>query len=435
MRFFGVLIGAATLLLAASSGTVRAEVDLWPLLEISEETTTVVFPFYVRDRQTAQIARIREERVEVELGEGDAALAREVIRPGGAFGGLSYDQLVARGPGPLEVPDFLMLFPWYYRTDYGRDHHVLWPLLKVSDGRVARVAPLWFGSETRFTLLPLIHRTPEHTIWSIPPAYWRRDGSFQGVFPLYAKFEHELVTFPWYYRSREPDARVDSLVPLFHYRRDASSSRFSSLLYGRWRSPSRSATWAAPLYLRTSTPEVSRTWYFPLWLSTERTHPGYSSSWSSLVWPLYEAKEVRASDGSLSERRHSVLLFLVGRATRPTGSVAWAAPLFYYQRSGEPQRPAQSSLLLLPLYLDQRSRDVSRTWLFPIWMSTQKTTPSDESLSWYAILWPLYARQESRSADGSLLERNRRFLFFSDTLDRDGHRTFKVLGFPVLERM
>jgi hypothetical protein len=416
MRFFGLRIGVTIIGLAAlvaASGDARAEIDLWPLVEISDETTTILFPFYVRDRQSARIVRLAEGEVEVDLG-GDEV---DRVEPGGELLGLSYDELAAHGPGPLEVPDFLMVFPWYYRTHYGRDHHVVWPLFKLSDGRVARVAPLYFGSENRFTLLPLIHRTPDHTFWSIPPAYWRRNGSFQAVFPLYAQFEDELITFPWYYRSRDSQSKVDSLLPFFHYQRDAFGSRFTSLLFGRWTSPSSSTTWG-PLYLRTLSPEVSRIWYFPLWLSTEKRHPDFSSSWSSFLW-LYERKDAHWRDGSLLDERRTFLFFLFGKVTQPNRSAIWGDPIFYYERGQDPQH----------------FTDVSRTWLFPFWLSTRKTTPDDESLSWYSILWPLFAREETRSRDGSLLERRRSFLFFSDHLDREGRRTFKVLGFPVLERM
>ena len=72
-RNFGSQLRAtATLLLAlASPLSVHAAVDAWPLLEIDEDTTTVLYPLYVDDG------------------------------------------------------DFQMVFPLYYRTNEGRDHHAV----------------------------------------------------------------------------------------------------------------------------------------------------------------------------------------------------------------------------------------------------------------------------------------------------------------------
>ena len=71
----------------------RADVDLWPLLETSEDSTTVLYPSYVHESE------------------------------------------------------FLMVFPFFYRTNEGQDYHYLWPLIKVAEGRLTRAAPFWFNSE------------------------------------------------------------------------------------------------------------------------------------------------------------------------------------------------------------------------------------------------------------------------------------------------
>jgi hypothetical protein len=69
-------VSLSLLLSVCAAAEARADVDLWPFLELSDRQTTVMYPFYVH--------------------EGD----------------------------------FMMVFPAYYRTNEGHDHHVLWPLAK-----------------------------------------------------------------------------------------------------------------------------------------------------------------------------------------------------------------------------------------------------------------------------------------------------------------
>ena len=74
--------------------------------------------------------------------------------------------------------DFLMVAPFYTRTREARDHHVLWPMLKVSDGRLQRLAPLYFSDQPgEFTLLPLIRQSDAGTFWLLPPAWFLRTES------------------------------------------------------------------------------------------------------------------------------------------------------------------------------------------------------------------------------------------------------------------
>ena len=105
------------LALALISLSARAfSIDAWPLLEKTPKSTTVLYPFYVHEGK------------------------------------------------------FLMLFPAYYRTNEGRDQHFVWPLVKTSDGRLTRVAPVWFsGNEKEYVLFPLIWQNEESTFWSVPP--------------------------------------------------------------------------------------------------------------------------------------------------------------------------------------------------------------------------------------------------------------------------
>jgi hypothetical protein len=92
----------AALGMLAGARPARADVDLWPLFETSERGTSVLYPLYVKE-------------------------------------------------GP-----YVLVFPAYARTSEGRDHHVFWPLVKVSEGRLERVAPLWFANrQGDYTLCPV----------------------------------------------------------------------------------------------------------------------------------------------------------------------------------------------------------------------------------------------------------------------------------------
>jgi hypothetical protein len=361
-----VLVVLASLTLPVAGA--RGDVDLWPALVLSEDETVMLYPFYVRERQSARITSVEGGRVEILLGSEEEG-ARESLAPGEGFGGLSHSELVERGVGPLETPDFLMMFPWYYRTNHGRDHHVLWPLFKSSRGRVERAAPLWFQGENSFTLLPIIHRTSDLTLWAIPPTVLSRDGSMTAVFPLFLRRQHELYVAPTYYRTRRPgEPAVDALLPLWIHRRDAASSLVSLLvLFGWQRGPESEAEWAFPLF--------------------------------------YDQRE--------RERRRTGLLF----------------PIYYRERE-----PDSARTWLLPVFVERGSL-VSRTWVVPFWLSTREHRERGEVRTWLSVLWPLYSREEVRSASGKLAERRRRFLVFADRLERDGRRTLSVFGIPIRESL
>jgi hypothetical protein len=353
----------------------RADIDLWPLLEVSDESTTVLYPLYVREGK------------------------------------------------------FLMIFPLYYRTNEGRDHHLLWPMLKESEGRVTRVVPLWFSEDqSTFTLFPLIRQTPEYTLWSVPPTYFRRDrsfrllfpfyarsGSFQlffplyvraehfeSVFPLYARSEHWLYTFPTYYREREPGKpQIDLLWPLFRWKRDDDQDvlNIAWRLFGWDRARDERKLWAGYLFHR------------------ERA----SDSWWDLIFPVYSAYR----EGN----KRGFLLLPYYQVRAPNLSTTGVLPIFKRHREADTK-----SLLLIPYY-QLRSPDESKTALFPfVWRSRKIDETSSEVSESLSMLWPAYKKTERRSAEGELRERYRRFLIFSDRLDRTGIRTFQIFGIPISER-
>lgn len=166
-----VLIALSVGLGAAPAATA---VDAWPLYQRDEAGTTVFYPLYVH--------------------EGD----------------------------------FLMVAPLYTRTNQGRDHHLLWPVVKVSDGRLERLAPFYFSDhDQEFTLLPLIRQTQRGTFWALPPSYFSRSADAKStlVFPLYGDFRdgEERTTWvgPWY-RQREPLVRKHGVLPLYTHAEEQS---------------------------------------------------------------------------------------------------------------------------------------------------------------------------------------------------------------------
>jgi len=186
--------GAATLAaLLTVPAVASADVDLWPLFEKTEDSLTVLYPFYVKEKS------------------------------------------------------FRMVLPFYYRTNEGRDHHVLWPLFKVSDGRVVRAAPIYYSGEDQaeLTIFPLYKRTKDYTLTLIPPRYTTQDDRAEIVFPLYAWTSEERaqggetealdVLWPMYQRAVERDAQGAVVSQsrrflLFSDVREASGARTFKML-------------------------------------------------------------------------------------------------------------------------------------------------------------------------------------------------------------
>ena len=253
----------------------RADVDLWPLLEIDDDTTTVAYPLFVKDG------------------------------------------------------DFMMVFPLYTRTNGARDHHVLWPLLKTSEGRLTRLAPLYFSAhEDEFTLFPLIRQTPDYVAWSVPPVYADRHEKFWMLFPLYLRDDDLHLAFPNLYFENGPggsrrfgsvgifdyaregddrtlhaplwlagarfggDTRWSYLAPLYAWREDPEREMLFILTYYRTRSAVRESTGVFPFYA----------------VAEERGSSRRKHSWS-VLWPLYERVEVVDEGGALLSRQRRFLLF------------------------------------------------------------------------------------------------------------------------------
>jgi hypothetical protein len=187
--------GAALLTgLCLSPGRASADVDLWPLFEKTDDSLTVLYPFWVQEKS------------------------------------------------------FHMVLPFYYRTNEGRDQHVLWPLFKFSEDRgLVRAAPVYYGGEEagEFTLFPLYQHTAEHTITLIPPRYTTADDQVEIIFPVYAytsetnaaneRTESLNLFWPLYERSVARAANGQTTEQsrrflLFSDERDAQGRRTFSVL-------------------------------------------------------------------------------------------------------------------------------------------------------------------------------------------------------------
>lgn len=331
MRGLRSLVAVALLLAPAAAGASRPKIDAWPFLELDDDTTTVLYPLFSK--------------------EGDSVTA----------------------------------FPFYYRTNDGRDHHVLWPMAKVSEGRVERVAPFWFSGEESYTFFPLIHRTKESTLLLVPPSMWTHDGDFAAFLPFYARVDDDAFYAPNVFVSREtgPDGeRVLSglnVFPLFGFGRAANGPRrtLTMLLLAQ-------TQWGG---------EGRESYLVPL--GGLRT-----GSTDDFVWLLntYRSRDVK--------------LF---------------APL-YYQRS----KPDDRERWVLS-WREKRSpaRDVSA--VYPFYATTSERLDDGRLGRKQSVLWPIYRRDEVRSSEGRRESRTRRFLFFKDETQADGSRRFSILGWPVSE--
>lgn len=270
---------AAAVLLAGSAARADAPardgIDLWPLLVANDEETTVLYPLFVHE------------------------------------------------------PGFTLVLPAYARTRDGRDHHLLWPLLKLSDGRLERAAPFWFRrGDGEFTLFPLVHQTRRGTLWLLPPIWLAENAPFQAVFPLYLHDGERWYVAPNFYLDDPPgdDLRVASLG-LFDWERRGDERALSIALlargswgpegrsalllpvYGRVESPDEQLHWLGPVYSR-KTPGRHARGVFPFVM---RAQGGLDAAEShdrlSILWPLYTRSVSRDPDGAVVERERRFLLF------------------------------------------------------------------------------------------------------------------------------
>ena len=411
----------------------RAGVDLWPLLEISEGRTTVLYPFYVH--------------------EGN----------------------------------FLMVFPFYYRTNEGKDAHLAWPLVKISEGRLTRFMPVWYGADKEsFTFFPLIRQTPDYTFWMIPPIEHWGNGQFFAVYPFYARFQSGYFVFPALYRNKTAQEDVWGFLPFYWRASEGDKRTLWALPYYQKRGGGESCTAVLPFFSRTVAAEAESLWVMPyyqlrapdevvtkvwpffsrsavgdeesLWLLPyERTRSPQRSS--DTVWPVFH----RSHDSKGSnlwfllyyqmqspDKYCHIFWPLFERSAEGKKKILWTFP-YYQERS-----PEGSTTAVWPIFARTRKDETESRWVIPYY---QKRGPQETYTALYPLggfgrktveaaqgkesgrrttLWmlgPLFRREMEKSAKGEILSYSRRFLAFSDEKERSGRRVFRILGFPVTERM
>lgn len=206
-----------------------------------------------------------------------AADARPEATPDATINAADSDQGVSR----------ILIPPLYYRTNQGKDHHVIWPLVKISEGRLTRVFPIYASSAPdRHLVFPLFFYAPGQ-LW-IAPTFWR-DVSEEG-------------------RS------VVSLWPIFNHDSEGDFSRRSYLLFfERDKGPDLSAWMIKPFMISIRAGETRFQGIFPYF---RNRGPNGRADW---LIPLFSRSDrtKRASDGTeLRIKRSTLLLSLLYRSTR-----------------------------------------------------------------------------------------------------------------------
>jgi len=331
-RALPVVLLLTWLVLPATS---RSDIDLWPLLKISPESTTVLYPLYHREGK------------------------------------------------------FLMLFPFFYRTNEGQDQHLLWPFVKVSKGRLSRVLPVWFSREPgEYTLLPIFRWTPREIFWPLPPVYLQRDGGFRLIAPLYAKRGDTEVVPPFFYRVRE-EGRPTRMGawPILEYKglAERKSVDFLRFLRADW-GQERFAFRLWPLFSWRRDKDLRSVWLIPFQYERSDKH------FDLALYPVFARRQDEETSGF------------------------WLAPFLYASSS------KGFKMTFVGLF-DMRRRSIAGTED----IHTSFTVLGFRNLS-------VFRRQAVTSADGKLLERKRRFLIFSDELDASGKRSLKILGKSLVSR-
>ncbi|MEM7409404.1 MAG: hypothetical protein AAF430_04110 [Myxococcota bacterium] len=234
--------------------------------------------------------------------------------------------------------DFTLVFPVYARTRDGRDHHVLWPLVKWSDDGLERAAPFWFRSpQGEFLFFPFFYQSDRYTVWLLPPTWVAKDRPFSAMFPLYVRADDTLYTLPNLRIVDGPgeDLRVTSFG-LFDWKRDgdARSVEVALLAGAEWGGERRSARFL-PLFQIEESADASRGhaglvyWsrsaahsargVAPLFMHRRTTRPdGASDDALRILWPAYTRTKAVDAEGGLISRNRRFLLFGDERAADGT---------------------------------------------------------------------------------------------------------------------
>jgi len=327
MKKYCILVLAVCILMIKNS---HADIDAWPLLEITEDSTTICYPLYVKEK------------------------------------------------------NFQMIFPIYFNTNEGKDYHFFWPLLKISENRLKRAIPFWYTENESFTFFPLISQTPKYTFWSVPPMYFDKESKFSAVIPLFIKNDNKRFIFPNIYYKKKNDIITDfKLFPIVDYVNDKDvKSMIYFYLLGNKQKKDFYCKWLLPFYYSCKKKGEETLWALPYYYKKNAYQVIHE------IVPIYQKRE--------GQWHRSFKLFNYYHQVEPT-----------WKKNG----------------------------LFPLYEVKQSQLSQNRLKSVIDLFWFIYRKETITSENGKLLERNRRFLIFSDELKNDGKRLFKILGNIISERV
>jgi hypothetical protein len=456
-----MLTGVVALFALFTCLNLKADIDLWPFLEVNDKTQMVCYPAYMKEGK------------------------------------------------------FMLVMNAYARTNEGKDHHIFWPFIKFSEGRVERVAPFWFQpKEKKFILLPFFYHNQNYSLWTIPPVIFNKSSNLQAVIPFYIKTMNSMFIFPNLYFSVDRGVTTTSCLPFYHSSRahgdHCSNSKWLLPYYHQY---SNDATYdlkaVYPFFIKQKDHNSS---YFYLFNYLAKNNKTCSKK---LLFPLFYQKTPKEETGinqlflfpffhnwktdkTFAEydlplvfnyaynepnficKSNSPIDFpnLCGVSRNKAGFKAFLFPMFscekspknwhlwllnYYQLSSQ----RESTFRVFPFYLsskhrfaDEKPKSDTKWVLWPFYKQQQKydqrsgkqISSSSHMFPFYGysnknyanstlrreslwILWPFYSRvKEYDENTGNLTSKHNRFLFFSNNL-RGGKRSFSILGKVIMEQM
>ena len=272
-----VLVGVG--LLCGFNYKLKADIDAWPVLEVTKNSTTICYPFYTKER------------------------------------------------------DFMMILNFYVKAIQGKDVHIFWPFIKVSDGHIERVAPFWFSDNTNeFTLLPFMSKTKDRFLWFIPPIYTNNSAGTKVVFPFMIKNKNFVYIFPNIYTSKNDNYSTLKVFPFYNsevYKgRTSSKSTYKRFLsYVRKDSDVEDVTAIYPFYYSSNqfaaertkfwllnyysekSPKQVKTTLFPFFSTSKRENANGHVDDFSVLWPLYSKKTYKDLRGNITGTDKQFLVF------------------------------------------------------------------------------------------------------------------------------
>lgn len=212
---------------------------------------------------------------------------------------LSEDHNVVCWPVYEQDGAFKMIFPFYYKTNQGRESHVFWPIVKFKDGHLERVMPFWFNHDDSFVCLPFLIQNKKMTLWTVPPVYIENDSDFTAAIPFYLKNKNQQFIFPNIYLADKKEYSETALWPIYSNvdsRHDAIPNSFKLLPYKKSWSEKTGYNYQAvyPFYKHEKDPENSSN---SLQIGNYFSGKDRASSYKT-IFPFYSTGENFADESS-----------------------------------------------------------------------------------------------------------------------------------------